>query len=53
MDLIEEEFYHSVLALSNPNIKHHIIERVEDVAPDGHCGYMCCVELLGLSPDDG
>ena len=53
VDLIYEEFRDSVLALFDPKIKHHVIDRVEDIALDGHCDYRCCVELLGLNPVDG
>ena len=52
-DWTDEEFSNSVLADFDQKIKDHIIDRVEDVAADGHCGYRCCAELLGLSSDDG
>lgn len=41
------------MALFDPKIKHHVIEKVEDVTSDGHCRYRCCAELLRLNPDDG
>ncbi|OVA10868.1 hypothetical protein BVC80_8879g5 [Macleaya cordata] len=52
-DLTEEELFEEVLDLFDPKIKEHIIERLENVAPDGHCGYRCCAELLNMSKDDG
>ena len=41
-DLTNEQYFDSVLETFDPKIKKFIIERLEDVAPDGHCGYRCC-----------
>ncbi|KAI3902082.1 hypothetical protein MKW92_017345 [Papaver armeniacum] len=37
----------------NPMIFTDVVERLENVAPDGHCGFRACTEMLGLSADDG
>ena len=52
-DLSDEKFIEQVLALFNPKIKEHVVHKLEDVAPDGHCGFRACAELLGKNNDDG
>ncbi|MCL7025588.1 hypothetical protein MKW94_009247 [Papaver nudicaule] len=42
-----------VIKFSNQKIITDVIERLENVAPDGHCGFRACAEMLGLSADDG
>ncbi|KAM7504300.1 hypothetical protein LguiB_003204 [Lonicera macranthoides] len=53
IDLNDKGLINHVLALFNPNIKEHVILALEDVAPDGHCGFRACAELLGKNKEDG
>ncbi|XP_026383423.1 uncharacterized protein LOC113278914 [Papaver somniferum] len=41
------------ITFHNPKILSDVVERLENVAPDGHCGFRACAEMLGLSADDG
>ncbi|XP_026452053.1 uncharacterized protein LOC113352451 [Papaver somniferum] len=51
----DEYLQHMVrgINLYNPKILTDVVERLENVAPDGHCGFRACAEMLGLSDDDG
>ncbi|KAI3891552.1 hypothetical protein MKX03_033099 [Papaver bracteatum] len=45
MEEDEEYLQHMILT--------DVVERLENVAPEGHCGFRACAEMLGLSADDG
>ncbi|KAI3908134.1 hypothetical protein MKW92_031058 [Papaver armeniacum] len=51
----DEYLQHMVRGINfyNPKILTDVVERLENVAPDGHCGFRACAEMLGLSADDG
>ncbi|KAI3873160.1 hypothetical protein MKX03_002406 [Papaver bracteatum] len=55
MSYDEEYLQHMVRGIMfyNPKILNDVVERLENVAPDGHCGFRACAEMLGLSADDG
>ncbi|KAI3904345.1 hypothetical protein MKW92_041190 [Papaver armeniacum] len=41
------------ITFHNPKVLSDVVERLENVAPDGHCGFRACAEMLGLSADVG
>ncbi|MCL7030081.1 hypothetical protein MKW94_001746 [Papaver nudicaule] len=52
----DEEYLQSLIdgmRSHNPKILTDVVERIENVAPDGHCGFRACAEMLGLSAEDG
>ncbi|KAI3835158.1 hypothetical protein MKW92_002102 [Papaver armeniacum] len=55
LDVSYDEKYLKILIkdFDNPKILTDVVEKLENVAPDGHCGFRACAEMLGLSAEDG